>query len=97
MFEYFQLQRLAQAGGQTVFYIFMSLIAVIVVFSGCLCLFVAQVKQRLPVWWPLLSHKVFCLDIPFSPAAELQGQQLPLCMAHQAAALFSVHLFRHVL
>lgn len=46
VFEYSQLQRLAQAGGQTVFYIFMSLIAVIVVFSGCLCLFVAQVKQR---------------------------------------------------
>ena len=48
VFEYSQLQRLAQAGGQTVFYIFMSLIAVIVVFSGCLCLFVAQVKAAFP-------------------------------------------------
>ena len=46
VYEYSQLQRLALAGGQTVFYIFQSLFAVIVVFSGCLCLFVAQVKQR---------------------------------------------------
>eukprot|EP00891_Asterochloris_glomerata_P000486 jgi/Astpho2/486/Aster-x0440 len=55
VFEYSQLQRLAQAGGQTVFYIFMSLIAVIVVFSGCLCLFVAQNfrANSFPYIWPI--------------------------------------------
>ena len=77
VFEYSQLQRLAQAGGQTVFYIFMSLIAVIVVFSGCLCLFVAQVKRRLQVWWPLSSHSLLCPDIQYLLLQNFRANSFP--------------------